>query len=438
MLPLLSLVAACRSPELVVEPSDVAPGVQYVSWTGDEDFEVEVDGRTFQPGDDGRAAVLGFRQGSELLATVSSGGRARATEVLRVPARAEPWEVRVLDPARSALASGVMVLGLIDRGGNVPAVTVVDGATGGLVWWHDLGPAWEISTVERTAGGGGLVWSENDTERASMDARLVALSLDGREHLAVDTPGAHHVALEAESGRYAWLEFDVRDGPVASDLVVESGADGSDREVLLTAFDDLFGGVNDFPCAHMRPEDLFGYQDLAQWSHGNSLALLPGGDAYLVNLRWVDAVVRVSRAGGVDWVLSGPWSDFTAPDGEPLWTDQDDARLWSHGHFSDAWADGMLMFDNGNHRDTARVVEVAWDEASRTAWETWSHLAPDGAPHVALGDARRLPNGNVLISWTVLSLVQEVTRGGDVVWELEADPSVWTSRVLFAERIEDL
>ncbi len=55
-----------------------------------------------------------------------------------------------------------------------------------------------------------------------------------------------------------------------------------------------------------------------------------------------------------------------------------------------------------------------------------------------LGDARRLPGGNVLISWTVLGLMQEQTPDGQVVWEAKGAAGLWFARVRFAADLEGL
>ena len=280
-----------------------------------------------------------------------------------------------------------------------------------------------------------------------MGAQLVELSLDGRRHLVLDTPSAHHVAIEPVAGRYAFIEFDVREdtpsdfGPldITSDRIVEVDAAGGDRTVLFTAIDDLFGGTNPYTCTHnQKTEELFGLDAMVQWTHGNSLAYLPESDAYLLYERWIDTLVKVGRDGSIVWRLSGPFSDFSAPNGDSLWIDQDRSPLWSHGHFTDGWEGGVLMYDTGSHSRDARVVEVTIDDAAMTAEVAWSHPAPNGGVHTVLGDARRLPNGNVLICWTVLGLIQEVTRDGDVVWELQGEADLWFSRVLFAPSLGEL
>ena len=129
--------------------------------------------------------------------------------------------------------------------------------------------------------------------------------------------------------------------------------------------------------------------------------------------------------------MGGRSSDFTREDGSPLYTSAEDSWPWSHAHLSDAWEGGALLFDNGDHYDppVSGVVEVAWDEEARTVREVWRWTRPDGVFLFTLGDARRLPGGNVLVAWTGEGRLTEITRDGDIVWDARAEPGLQVSRI---------
>ena len=115
--------------------------------------------------------------------------------------------------------------------------------------------------------------------------------------------------------------------------------------------------------------------------------------------------------------LACPLSSLTAVPG----------TTWQqHGHMSEAWEDRLLLFDNGNHREdqTSRVVEFQVDPDQGTLEEVWSFVHPDGRHISHLGDARRLPGGNTLISWSPEGRVMEVTPDGDIVWEIRVDQKI--------------
>src|SRR5690606_3043860 len=128
-------------------------------------------------------------------------------------------------------------------------------------------------------------------------------------------------------------------------------------------------------------------------------------DSYYVLSRYLDALIRVDRASGdTAWVLGGDHDSFT-------WT----GTPFQHGHVSDVWADGMLIFDNRDHDGPTRVAEIAWDEDQRTAEVVWEFPRPDGAVLPVLGDARRLPGGNRLIVWSSRGELVEVSPEGEVL-----------------------
>ena len=136
-----------------------------------------------------------------------------------------------------------------------------------------------------------------------------------------------------------------------------------------------------------------------------------------MGVRHFDAVVRFDGNGAIRWWLGGRLNTL-----DPL----DGAAPPRHGHFSEAWSDGMLVFDNGNHVPDAvtRIVEYAIDAEAQTYREVWSYDHPEGGFFAARGDARRLPGGNVLVAWTGNGQIWEITREGDVVWRADTEQKV--------------
>ena len=60
--------------------------------------------------------------------------------------------------------------------------------------------------------------------------------------------------------------------------------------------------------------------------------------------------------------MGGQYSDFTNPDGTPVWRGLSDVDLWSHAHMSHLWDGGLAVFDNGFFNgDVSRAVEYAYD-----------------------------------------------------------------------------
>ena len=140
----------------------------------------------------------------------------------------------------------------------------------------------------------------------------------------------------------------------------------------------------------------------------------------------MDMLYKVDRATGtLEWQMGGRDTDFTLTSGD--W--------FNHGHFSEVWEDGFMLFDNGDHRGYSRVAEYHWNESERTAELVWSLDHPDGRVLPVLGDVIRLPGGNRLIAWSADAILQEVTDDGTVVWEAQAGGFGVVSRVTFVPEL---
>lgn len=145
----------------------------------------------------------------------------------------------------------------------------------------------------------------------------------------------------------------------------------------------------------------------AEWTHGNAIIDLPGGDI-LLSLRNISTIVRINRrTEEIDWELGPP----------PL----------SGAHGVNPLPNGnLLIFDNGPYRvdqsaiapteaPFSRVIEVdpnsdaiVWKYQEPTAWNFFSSL---------LSNAQRLANGNTLVTEGLFGRMFEVTPDGDTVWE---------------------
>ena len=169
-----------------------------------------------------------------------------------------------------------------------------------------------------------------------------------------------------------------------------------------------------------------------EWTHGNSLVYEPEEDAYYLLAKFTDWLLKVDRTtGALEWQLNGPASDFVDPSGAPVWPDVHTAYPWSHGHTSQVWPGGVMVFDNGDHHEdsVATLVELAIDPASREVERVWTYAHPDGGQTPAMGDARKLPGGNVLAAWATLGEVTEVTPEGTLVWRAQLSGSRGLGRV---------
>ncbi|PKB79307.1 MAG: aryl sulfotransferase, partial [SAR202 cluster bacterium Io17-Chloro-G9] len=125
-------------------------------------------------------------------------------------------------------------------------------------------------------------------------------------------------------------------------------------------------------------------------------------DRVMVSFRNLSTVGIIDKKSG----------DFTWLLGYDTLSQQHDPSLLSNGN--------ILIFDNGSHRQSdpmpsSRVIEVD-PKSNDIVWEY--HDTPNFnffSPYIS--GARRLPNGNTLITEGSFGRIFQVTTDGQVVWE---------------------
>lgn len=421
--------------------SSPSPGESFVEYGLDGAFD-----RTRAASSDGteHTARLVLLKGAKTYqaraVTVIEGGERVESEPVTIEVAPPPQSMgrltmNVIDGDRAEVLGGYVLTTLIGAGPSF--VGIVDG-DGDWVWWAKM-DAPDLSSARARLGldGASVLYNLYQTDRGDDQGWVVRVSLDGTEVVHTRTLLAHHDFVELPDGQIAWLGYDQRDvevdgvdtrdqgpgpHPVATDVILEGPEGMADGE----APDELWNVFEDYPaapywgCGHTEIKGVFvpGYYD---WTHGNSLAYVPGNDSYYVLSRYLDALIRVDRAsGGTEWVLGGDHGEFT-------WT----GTPFQHGHVSDVWEDGMLIFDNRDHDGPTRIAEIAWDEDQRTAEVVWEFPRPDGAILPVLGDARRLPGGNRLIAWSSRGEMAEVSPQGEVLLQASLGLGTILTRVVY-------
>ncbi len=333
---------------------------------------------------------------------------------MSLPPGFTPFELGKVRADRSEVAWGTILLNHFRPGESW--ASALDGCAR-PVWWQQAAPDRKIARVRADRAGGAVRYSEYQRDMWADQATLHRQSVDDPEdRLSTRMLEQHHDWVLHDDGTVAFISWQSRENTWFEDGAPRLAADAirttteGEKEpidqLVLSLFDDL--GLDPWwTCKHMRQGIYLPLN--SEWTHANSLVLDSRDQAYYLLVRYWDAVIKLSVDGDVEWILGGPLNQFTL---------LGDTQLPSHGHMSEAWRGGMLVFDNGDHEHRpSRVVEYAIDERARTVREVWSYTDPQNRFTDFLGDARRLPGGNVLISWTAQGHITEVTRAGRIVWE---------------------
>jgi hypothetical protein len=138
-----------------------------------------------------------------------------------------------------------------------------------------------------------------------------------------------------------------------------------------------------------------------EWSHGNAVVPI-GEDRVMVSFRSISVVGIIDKSCG----------EFVWKIGPEILAQQHDPSLLDNGN--------VLIFDNGiyrkeNSRTYSRVIEID-PRTNEIVWE-YKELPYYNfySPHIS--GARRLPNGNTLVTEGAFGRMFQITKEGEIVWE---------------------
>ena len=138
-----------------------------------------------------------------------------------------------------------------------------------------------------------------------------------------------------------------------------------------------------------------------EWSHGNTVAALPD-NRVMFSFRNISTVGIIDKdSGAIVWQL-----------GDDALAQQHDPSLLDNGN--------ILIYDNGSHSrhdplPASRVIEVN-PASGQIVWQ-YRDNPPFNFFSAYISGARRLPNGNTLITEGHFGRIFQVTPDGSVVWE---------------------
>ena len=216
----------------------------------------------------------------------------------------------------------------------------------------------------------------------------------------------HHDARRTAEGGAIYLTVE----PMSAELTaqIKGGVPGTDAEGMwadvIVEVDRAGDRIWEWHAAeHLDPErHVLTFNDLRdEWSHGNTVAPL-SDDRVMFSFRNISTVGIIDKkSGDIVWQL-----------GDTVLAQQHDPNLLPNGN--------VLIYDNGSHRKHtgqpfSRVIEVdpstneiVWQYQDSPVYNFFSAY---------ISGARRLPNGNTLITEGMFGRMFQVTPEGQVVWE---------------------
>ena len=216
----------------------------------------------------------------------------------------------------------------------------------------------------------------------------------------------HHDARRTESGGAVYLTVEKMPPDLAAE--VKGGLAGSDLDAMwadVVVEVDWEGQVvwewHAYEHLDLEEDIISAAEPRHEWSHGNTVVPLPG-DRVMVSFRNISTVAIIDKVTG----------NFTWKLGWDVLARQHDPSLLPNGN--------VLIFNNGVARkDTVRVYSSVVEIDPTTNKVVWEYVDDPYYNFYSpiISGARRLPNGNTLITEGVFGRMFQVTTEGEVVWE---------------------
>lgn len=223
-------------------------------------------------------------------------------------------------------------------------------------------------------------------------------------------PVHHHDARRTESGGCIYMTVERMDDAQAA--TIKGGQPGTEsREGYTGMWCDVLVEVDAngnriwewHAAERLDPErHVVTFNDLRdEWSHGNTVAPL-GNDRVMFSFRNISTVGIIDKASGeITWQI-----------GDEALSQQHDPSMLDNGN--------VLIYDNGSHNrynplPASRVIEVD-PSTNEIVWQ-YRDNPPFNFFSAYISGARRLPNGNTLITEGQPGRIFQVTPEGQVVWE---------------------
>ena len=282
---------------------------------------------------------------------------------------------------------------------------------GTVRWAHphaELGSTAEggLGVVQSVVPGQLLLNTFTPGEEENESSDLRRINLFGEVEAQHPTPGAHHFFAEQPDGGVLWLRYASRqigNSKVIADELMRLPADGGDSEVLASLWDLL--------PAPEPPNNA----DRWDWTHANWLLYSPDRNSYLMSTANTNLLLEFDPDGALLQTINGD----RAPVGEYRYGNDAEAFGYPHGiHWS---RDGSELLILQRTDTTSSAVRYALHEDSQQIQRIWQYGEELGHNTTVLGEVQELPDGNYLVSWGGLGILQVVTPQQEVLWEAQTE-----------------
>ncbi|MEC7988184.1 MAG: aryl-sulfate sulfotransferase [Myxococcota bacterium] len=233
------------------------------------------------------------------------------------------------------------------------------------------------------------------------------------------TPLAHHFFTLGPNEELVWLATEtesVNNIDIKGDAVIQQELSGT--EVLLSLF-DIF-----------TPPYLTDDIEFIDWTHANGLTWDARRESYTLSAANTNKIVEFSAEGTPLRIIGRD-----AEEGEYGFFNFNHAFRFPHGVH---WTQNGELLVFSTVQNTSQAIRYAIDEDEKKLTQVWSFGADYGYRAHVLGSVQELSDGNILINWGSVGMLQIVSPEGTVLWEARTALQRFINDVQFLPRPYDL
>jgi hypothetical protein len=308
-----------------------------------------------------------------------------------------------------AVESGFTISAFFSNGNRA---FILDG-DGEYVWWYEPKVETQDWVRARMSYDGEYMFIANGNVPSLGKGALVRVMMDGTHEKTYDVPDRHHDVLILPDETIVYTEYETT-GQGICDRVMEMDPETGDA-VEVFKIRDHFSQL----------------ASAGEWCHSNAVNYVPSEDAYYMSVLNQNMIIKWKRSSGeLIWTFGGSTSDYNDVS-------------WYAQHQFHVLPEGLLFFNNNNSNgftpEPDRILSVAgsnpatgglfgsspshaleWtvNEDSETASIVWDYSS-GSLNSFSMGDAKRMPNGNTLITFSTQGTIQEVDSAKKLVREIK-------------------
>jgi hypothetical protein len=265
---------------------------------------------------------------------------------------------------------------------------------GDHVWWHENNTVQDCVRAQMSYDGQHM-WIANGNVPGPSNGGLVRVGMDGTGERSYNVPNRHHDIAVLPDEKIAYFEY--------------AGGNAMGCDVVKELDPETEQSATIYEVAQANPGQ-------SGQCHSNAIMWWPDQQIYTLSVMYWNAIIAFDRSGSLSWCVGGACSDYNV-------------GSWSRQHHHHLLENSILLFNNdgdaGNSgRNGSKVIEFEMNPDSGSVLFEYS----SGKSTQSMGDAKRLPNGNTLITYSNGGVIQEVDSSGTLVQEITTESLGYSTR----------